>query len=126
MATDVMSGLIGPVAASEFYAAPEYAKPELLAWINKLTTLSDGDFIVEATMAIHGSAMAQNYRGNHEDAHCRASACSFESRRRHGAAGHTRNCNGSTLYCSASANVWVSQGYPSAYPPRDCTCGKGN
>lgn len=114
----------GPVAEGEFNGAADYAKPGLTAWLDKLPTLSDDDFIGEAASAIHSSALVANWRGNWEADHCKATAAHAEARQRHTAAGHGPACTGSNLYDQAFRQVWRSQGHSAdAYSPRQCDCG---
>jgi hypothetical protein len=114
----------GPVAEREYDGAAEYAKADLAAWLDRLPTLSDDDLLDVAASAIHGSALAQRFRGNWEADHCKASAVYAEANLRHLAAGHTEDCSGDTIYSRAFLRAWRSQGHPAdAYPPRSCDCG---
>lgn len=116
----------GLVAEREFDAAPNYAKAKLTEWLDRLPTLSDDDFAAETGAAIHTAALTNSWRGNWSADDCKATACHGEAKRRHLAAGHAEDCTGDTIYSTAFARVWRSQGYnPNAYPPRACDCGKG-
>lgn len=114
----------GPVAEREFDGAADHAKAALTAWLEKLPTLSDDDFLGEAASAIHGSALVNRWRGNWDADHCKASATHAEAKQRHLAAGHDPACTGSNLYDRAFRQVWREQGHSAdAYPPRPCDCG---
>jgi hypothetical protein len=114
----------GPIAEREFNGAKDAHRPALTAWLDRLPELSDEDFLGEAASAIHGSALVNNWRGNWEHEHCKATAAYAEAKRRHQAAGHTDECTGDTIYSRAFARVWRSQGHGAdAYPPRACDCG---
>lgn len=112
---------VGVVAAKEFEAAEDWAKPKLLEWIDKLPSLSDETFALECQRAIYDSALCQRFRGNWEHEHCRASACHHESRRRMVAVGHDRRCNGENIYTQAYASVLVNEGHQRP-PQRECDC----
>jgi hypothetical protein len=125
-ATGDLADLIGPVAFREFENAPDWAKEKLRAWCERVPALSDNELLDEAASAILESAMVNSWRGNWDHLHCRATVVFRESGRRHRAAGHADNCAGDTLYSIAFARSWRSQGHPAdAYPPKDCTCGRG-
>lgn len=114
----------GPVAEQEFDSAPDWARPDLTAWLERLPTLSDDEFTDEAMSAIHNSALVNSFRGNWNHDHCKATAAFSEAQRRYRAAGHTGNCTGDTIYAQAFRRVWRSQGHDlSAYPVRLCDCG---
>jgi hypothetical protein len=114
----------GPVAEREFDSAKDCHKPALTAWLEALPTLSDDDFFAATASAIHGSALANSFRGNWNHEYCKASAAHDEAERRHRAAGHSDNCNGDSIYSKAFAQVWRAQGHSrSAYPHRPCNCG---
>jgi hypothetical protein len=117
----------GPIAEREFDNAPDFAKPDLTKWLDRLPDLSDDDFHGEAASAIHGSALVNSFRGNWDHEHCKGSAAYNEAERRHHERdGHAEDCTGDTIYSKAFAQVWRSQGHSaSAYPPRPCDCGKG-
>lgn len=110
---------IGAVAAREFEAAPEWAKADLLSWVDSLPGLTDEQFQMECQTAIYNSALAQRFRGNWEHDHCRASACYHESERRKAAAGHVQRCGADGVYGSAYRRVLAEQGYR---PPEIGTC----
>lgn len=123
-ATDELADIFGPVGYREFQAAAPTRHDELRRWALALRACTEDDFLGEAASAIHGSALTNSWRGNwyHED--CKASACHHESGRRWGAAGHSEECRGSTLYERAFRQVWIEQGHnPAAYELRPCTCG---
>jgi hypothetical protein len=110
---------IGAVAAGEFDRVPEFAKPRLMAWIERLPTLSDRELFEECESAIFGSASVARFRGNFEEEHCQASACYHEAERRLVAAGHREGCGGPSVYSRAHARIMRSHGYT---PTPDGTC----
>lgn len=113
----------GPIAEGEFNGAADHARAALTAWLDKLPTLDDDELLSEAATAIHTSALVQNFRGNWEADHCKATAAYAEAKQRHEAAGHGPDCTGDTIYSRAFAQVWRSQGHSAdAYPPRACDC----
>lgn len=115
----------GPVAAMEFANASDAHKPALTEWLDSLPTLDDDDLFWQTAAAIHGSALANSFRGNWDHEHCKATAAHAEAQRRHRDAGHAEDCTGDTIYSQAFAQVWREQGHhPSDYPPRPCDCGK--
>lgn len=119
--------IAGPIGYREFESSKEAHRAGLERWILALPGLSDEEFRAEAASAIHGSALVNSFRGNWAHEHCKASAAYHESKRRHVAAGHDEDCHGDTIYDVAFAQVWRSQGHsPNAYPPKDCTCGRGS
>lgn len=111
--------LIGVVGIGEYKGAAEWALPKLDAWIGGLRDLTDEEFGTECQAAIYESALCNRFRGNYEHIHCMATACFHESRRRHMAAGHDRDCNGPSLYSRAHATVMRDHGYT---PTADGTC----
>lgn len=114
----------GPVAEQEFDSAPDWSKDKLTAWLNTLPDLDDAEFLQQAASAIYDSALANRFRGNWNQDHCRATAAFAEARRRHEAAGHDPDCAGDTIYSQAFAQVWRGQGHSAdAYPPQPCNCG---
>lgn len=110
--------IVGAVAAREYHDSPEWAKPKLREWVEKLPSLSDKDLLGETCSAIHGSALTNSWRGNWEHEHCKASACSHESRRRMVRDGHGEWC-GPSIYTRAYRDVTLGQGYDW---PDDSTC----
>lgn len=113
--------LTGRVAYHEFENAPEYSKEKLRARLEKLTTLSDDDFVSAARSAIYDSALMQRYRGNHEDVHCLATACYYQSELRKVATGHDVDCRAETLYSAAYDAVISQHGMePGDHPPCEC------
>lgn len=114
----------GPTAEHEYDGAADHAKADLTAWLDKLSALDADEFVEHAMGAIHGSALVNNWRGNWDADHCKATAAYAEAKQRHLAGGHTEACTGDTLYSIAFARVWRSQGHSAtAYPPRACDCG---
>ncbi len=119
-----LEAILGPVGIREFNNAPDWAKPKLRDWVAGLADRDDDDFLGEAASAIHGSALAQSFRGNYEHEHCKATAVYRASKRRHEAEGHDPMCRGDSIYARAHANVMRSQGHTPS-EPQDCTCGAG-
>ncbi len=117
-----LADILGPVGIGEYEAAPEWAKPKLRDWAEKLGSLSDEDFFAEAASAIHGSALMQSFRGNYEHEHCKATAAFKEAQRRHCGAGHTSDCHGDTIYSRAHTSVMRGQGHTPS-DPSPCSCG---
>lgn len=124
--TDTLADILGIVGIREYESAPAWAQAKVEMWAAKLRTRDDDDFMWEAASCIHASALANSFRGNWEAEHAKASACHHEAKRRHLAAGHTKDCRGDTLYSRAFVEAWAGQGYSrSAYPPEPCDCGQG-
>lgn len=121
---DKLRELAGVVGAQEFHGACDSTKPALWAWLNNLSSLSDDEFLREAQHAIFQSASSGRFRGNFEDDHCRASACYHESKRRHRAAGHGKDCYGPTLYSRAYVRAMRDQGHepPASGASGVCHC----
>ncbi|MEV4672801.1 hypothetical protein AB0K34_14185 [Actinomadura sp. NPDC049382] len=115
--------IVGPVAIGEFDNAKDHYKPGLIEWASKLPTLSDQAFLTECTRAIYESALVSRFRGNWEHEHFKASACYTDAKRRHAAAGHSPECNASTLYGRAHALAMRSAGH-TPRPLTGCTCGR--
>lgn len=113
------AALFGPVAVSEYDSSPEYAKPALAAWLARLPGLSDDEFAEVTGRAIFESANCGRFRSNFDHEHCRATAAWAESRRRHVAAGHRKDCHGPTIYSREHARQMRSHGY---IPTRDGVC----
>lgn len=121
---DQITDLFGPIAFREFDGSQDWAKPKLREWLDSLADLDDTEFLAEAGSAIHGSALAQSFKGNWEHEHCKATAAYREAKRRHLAAGHADDCYGDTIYSRAHANVMRSQGH-TPIEPTPCSCGRG-
>ena len=119
---DALRDILGPVGWGEYEASPDWAKPKLREWAERLGEMSDNVFLAEAASAIHGSALMQSFRGHYEHEHCKATACYKEAQRRHRRAGHAEDCHGDTIYARAHANVMRSQGHTPREPSR-CSCG---
>lgn len=114
---------LGPVAYREYSDAPEWDKVKIRKWAISVQGMSDAEFITESASRIHDSVLMERFRGNYEGIHARASACHYEARRRHRAAGHSPECRGSNLYAKGHDEVMRGQGYaPNEVSP--CTCGK--
>lgn len=113
--------LVGAVAAGEYEAAKDFYKPGLLEWAGKMRSLSDAEFLTDAKCAIFDSASCNRFRGNWEHEHFKATACWFEAKRRHIAAGHDEDCRGETLYSRAHASVMRDHGYAPT-EPGECCC----
>ena len=118
-----LEAIIGPIAMREYLNAYDTHKPRLREWFAALPTLTDDEFVRRCESAILESARMSSFRGNFDDLHCMASACYTEARRRYIAAGHNKDCRGSSLYDKAYRRAYRSQGHtpPEPYP---CTCGK--
>lgn len=116
-----LEALIGQVALQELEAAKPIYTESLIAWARTLSSLTDDELVNECESTIFESALAQSFRGNWEHAHCKASACYTEARRRHVATGHSEDCRGDTLYSRGYRRVVISQGHT---PPSfvACTC----
>lgn len=125
MKTDssAIADIVGPVAVSEFDNAKDHYKPGLIDWARKLQTLNDEQFLTEATRAIYESALVGRFRGNWEHEHFKATACYYAAKRRHAAAGHSSDCNASTLYGQAHARAMREAGHTPP-PLIGCTCGR--
>ena len=100
--------LTGIVAYREFQNSPECTKEKLRARLHELTTLSDEEFTLACESAIYDSALMQQFRGNHEDVHCLATACYYQSELRKVVTGHDVSCNAPTLY-SIAYDVVISR-----------------
>jgi hypothetical protein len=114
--------LTGIVAYREFESAPEYSKERLRARLVELTTLSDEEFVRACESAIYDSALMQRFRGNHEDVHCLATVCYYQSELRKTLLhGHEVECNAETLYTRAYDAVISRHGMnPGEHPPCEC------
>lgn len=100
--------LTGRVAYREFENAPDWSKEELRARLVELTQLTDDEFVRAAKSAIYDSALMQRFHGNHENTHCLATACYYQSELRKMVAGHDVDCQAETLY-SRAYNTIISQ-----------------
>jgi hypothetical protein len=116
-----VAAIAGPVACREFDNADDHYKPGLIDWARSLPTLDDDEFANVAASAIYDSALANQFRGNWEHDHFKATACFTEGKRRYVAAGHDEDCRGETLYGLAHARVMREQGHTPS-PAGECTC----
>lgn len=114
--------LTGIVGYREFEHSPEHAKEKLRAKLIELTSLDDDEFTRAAESATYDSALMQRFRGNHEDIHCLATACYYQSELRKTLIhGHEVDCNAETLYTSAYDAVISRHGMdPGEHPPCEC------
>lgn len=118
-----LTDLIGVVGVGEYKVAAEHARPKLDEWIAALRELSDDELFSECRRWIYEGALVQRFqRMNFEDVHCRGTACFFESRRRHRAAGHEDRCGGPSIYSRAYAAVTTDAGYPGMGSTGECEC----
>ncbi|TYK45092.1 hypothetical protein [Actinomadura decatromicini] len=122
MADASIIDIVGPVAAQEFDSAQDHYKPGLIAWARKLPELTDEQFLTQCTHAIYESALVSRFRGNWDHEHFKATACFYDAKRRHVAAGHSSDCRGGTLYAQGHAAAMRSAGYTPS-PLSACTCG---
>lgn len=118
---DELAEKIGIVAANEFEHVLESERPKLLAWIDKLATLSDKDFFQETLSAIYDAVLTNRFRGNWSAESCRASAVHYEARRRYRLV-HAESCRGTTAYDRAHAVLMREHGH-TPLPETPCTCG---
>lgn len=109
------------VGVAEIAHDKDIYKPELVEWAKKLPSLPDEEFISECSNAIYESALVSRFRGIWEHVHFKASACSWDARRRHLQAGNSEECRGDTLYAVACSRAVRSAGHPSSEPTA-CTC----
>lgn len=114
---------ISSVSEGSYQKAPDYDRPEILAWATGLRDMSDEDFITECANRILDSAIMNGSRLNGWGAHARADICADEADRRHREAGHTLDCRGETLYGRGHRRALQSQGHK-PQPPASCTCTK--
>lgn len=119
---DEIRELCGPNGLMEFEAAHDSMKPDLLKFARNLKDYSDTRLVRDGEYWILESARMQGYRGNFEDVHFKATAFYYESQRRKLAAGHTKDCQGDTLYVRAYNAAYASQGHTPS-EPQSCTCG---
>lgn len=116
--------IVGPVGAKEYEDAEDYYKDDLAAYARGLADRSDADFLGESVAAICEAAMTNSWRGNWKHVDFKATACYYEAKRRHQAAGHAKDCRGETIYSRAHARAMRQNGHI-PMPPTDCTCGAG-
>lgn len=113
--------LTGRVGYHEFENSPDWSKEKLRARLVELTQLTDDEFIRVAKWAIYDSAHMSRFRGNHENTHCLATACYYQSELRKTAAGHVEDCRAETLYSRAYDIVISQHGMePREHPACEC------
>lgn len=116
--------IVGPVAITEFDNAKDHYKPDLIEWATALPSLTDEHFLTECARAVYDAALVGSFRGNWDHEHFKATACFYDAKRRHVAAGHSSDCRGGTLYAQGHAAAMRSAGHAPS-PLTDCTCGAG-
>jgi len=121
---DDLVNLVGTIAWQEFQGAREVYKDELLNWVERVQRADDTEFTSIAASAIATSALVQRFRGNWEHDHFKASTAYYMATVRHRAAGHTKECRGSTLYSYAYNRAVREAGHPGMAHTEPCTCGK--
>lgn len=112
--------LVGPVGMTEYEGSPDWAKADLLTWALGLPELSDTDLHAETESAIYESALTQRFRGNWNHVDFKVTACYREAKRRHLAAGHTKDCRADTIYGEAYNALAKRLGF--GYSEYGCTC----
>lgn len=117
-----IADIVGPVAMTDLRDVEEHHKPALIRWAKSLPGLADTAFLDECTRAIYNAAVANSFRAYRDPAHFKASACGYEAKRRHAAAGHSKDCRGDTLYGQGYARAMRQAGHTPS-EPSDCTCG---
>jgi hypothetical protein len=120
--TRAIADIVGRAAMTDFNDVEEHHKPALIRWATSLPGLADAVFLDECTRTIYDAAVADSFRAYRDPAHFKASACGYEAKRRHAAAGHSKDCRGDTLYAKGYARAMRQAGHTPP-EPSDCTCG---
>jgi len=119
-----LEAIIGPGAMRDYDDAKDWARPGIHEWVLKLRGFSDEELREQVGMYVLQSAVA-NSRGMYWDASwCITSACMYEAKRRHVAAGHDEDCFGDDVYKLGWNDAYRNQGYTPG-PSTLCTCGRG-
>lgn len=113
--------MVGVVAMEEFDAARPNYKEGLIEYAQHLVSRNDEDFLRAAIEAITFSVKAQSLPGDWAHVHFKLSACFYESRRRHMAAGHDGRCSAGSLYRTAYTEVSRKHGM-TVYDDWSCDC----
>lgn len=123
--TDVsLESLIGPGAMHDYEKATEFEQYRIRMWAPQLPKLTDVEFRDLCVDIVMAGAVSESRRLVDEEPYVKAAACIFEAQRRHGAAGHVKECEGDTLYKEGFNEAGRRFGL-SVSEPMSCTCGQG-
>lgn len=118
---DQLEEIIGAGALRDYDDARGDEQPNLNSWAAGLRDMSDGVLVDEAASAAYAAAFANNRGWWWDGSWCMASACSYEANRRHMAAGHSKDCQGDTLYSKGFRRAMQDAGHEPPSPV-SCTC----
>jgi len=124
MKEEDLKDFLGPVGFREYEQAPDYDKPKIQEWADKVAAMNDRDFILEtASKILDDAIMGNRSQGNNYGFYARTTGCFQEAKRRHLKAGHTEECRGDTLYAKGHRKAMISQRHTPS-DPYPCDCGR--